>query len=106
PTVFSLLPAFLTVTIRASGRPADHRFGLSSRWALGDFGNSSRAGTGTARQELPAMHVTCPNPQCAQFADMPDELAGRGLKCPACGTRFRAPARAESGEARAETRIP
>ncbi|HYH68768.1 MAG TPA: protein kinase, partial [Urbifossiella sp.] len=32
--------------------------------------------------------VTCPNPDCARRSTVPDGVAGRSVRCPACGTRF------------------
>ncbi|MDA1141758.1 MAG: protein kinase [Planctomycetota bacterium] len=37
------------------------------------------------------MLLRCPNPECNKVLDAPDRLAGRHVKCPACGVRFFAP---------------
>ncbi|MDP6114703.1 MAG: protein kinase [Planctomycetota bacterium] len=37
------------------------------------------------------MLLRCPNPECNKVLDAPDRLAGRHVKCPACGVRFYAP---------------
>ena len=36
------------------------------------------------------VQVLCPNPKCQKALSLGDDLAGRGVRCPHCGTSFRA----------------
>src|SRR3954468_15678015 len=35
-----------------------------------------------------ATQTQCPNPQCRLVVRVPDDLGGRDVRCPRCGTRF------------------
>ena len=62
-------------------RRAAHGLGRAQQYSVASLGHAGAS----------AVKFHCPNPECRQKIKVRDSLAGRKLKCPQCGLKFRVP---------------